>query len=153
MESPALSRIRTLLVDDFGPFRRFLLSILQQRPEIDIIGEARTGIEAVQLAQELQPDVILLDISLPHLSGIEAARRIRTLSPRSKIIFITLTGNAAVVQKAFEAGGVAYIVKTHARREVLPAIDAVLRGETFLGTKLAVPDSPRPTCEPPLRPE
>lgn len=141
-------RVRTLLVDDFRPFRRFLSSILEQTSHIEVIGEAGTGIEAVRLAQELQPDLILLDIGLPQLNGIEAAGRIRTLSPGSKIVFVTLTADAAIMKKALQAGA-AYIVKTDAHRELLPAIDAVLRGESFVSGRLAgaacpeVNDAPR----------
>lgn len=87
MESPKFSPaiVRILLADDFEPFRTFVRSLIKPRPEWLIVGEASDGLEAVQKAEELQPDLILLDIGLPNLSGIEAARRIRVLSrnPRS----------------------------------------------------------------------
>ena len=100
------------------------------------------------MAQKLRPDLILLDISLPKLNGIEAARQIRSLSPTSRIVFVTLSNDAAVMQKAFEAGAAAYIVKIDARKEILPAIDAVLRGERFLSTRFATIDSPAADREP-----
>ncbi len=77
------------MVDDFEPFRRLVVSMLQKQPELQIIYEASDGSEAVQKAEELQPDLILLDIGLPKLNGIEAARRIRKLSPGSKILFVS----------------------------------------------------------------
>ena len=85
----ATSSIRVLLVDDFDPFRRLLRSILQNEFELGAIVEASDGGEAIALAQALQPDLILLDIGLPKLDGIEAARRIRELAPRSKILFVS----------------------------------------------------------------
>ena len=84
-----ISSIRVLVVEDHEPFRRFLISTLQKTWEVRNIHEASNGLEGVQAAQRLQPDLILLDIGLPKLNGIEAARRIRKLSPTSKIIFVT----------------------------------------------------------------
>jgi CheY-like chemotaxis protein len=81
--------VRVLVVDDFAPFRRFVCSTLEQSPHLLIVGEVADGLEAVLKAEELRPDLILIDIGLPTLNGIEAARRIRELSPKSKILFVS----------------------------------------------------------------
>jgi CheY-like chemotaxis protein len=78
--------VRVLVVDDFAPFRRYVCSALQNQLKLHVIGEVSDGLEAVQRAQQLQPDLILLDIGLPTLNGIEAARRVREVSPTSKIL-------------------------------------------------------------------
>jgi DNA-binding NarL/FixJ family response regulator len=124
-------------VEDFEPFRRFIASTLQKRPELQVICEVSDGLEAVQKAQELQPDLIVLDIGLPTLNGIEAARRIRKLSPESKILFMSQESSADAVQTALGLGARGYIVKAHAGSELLTAVEAVLRGNQFVGTGLS----------------
>jgi DNA-binding NarL/FixJ family response regulator len=94
------SLFRVLVVEDYEPFRRFVCSTLAKRPGMQIIGEAADGLEAVEKAEELQPDFIVLDIGLPTLNGVEAARRIRKLSPKSKILFVSQESSADVVQEA-----------------------------------------------------
>jgi DNA-binding NarL/FixJ family response regulator len=106
--------------------------MLQARPELQVIGEVSDGLEAVRKAQELHPDLILLDIGLPGLNGIEAARQIRRLSPESKIVFVSQESSADVVQQAFSLGACGYVVKMDAGRELLAAVDAVLRDEQFV---------------------
>ena len=101
------------------------------------IVEASDGQEAIELAQALQPGLILLDIGLPKLNGIEAARRIRELSPRSKIIFLSQESSVDVVQAAFNAGASGYVVKVDAGSELLTAVHGVLRGEKFAGNRFA----------------
>ena len=93
--------------------------------------------EAIELAQALQPDLILLDIGLPKLNGIEAARRIRELAPQSKILFVSQESSVEVVQAAFSLGASGYVVKMDAGSELLTAVDAVLRGERFVGSRFA----------------
>jgi DNA-binding response OmpR family regulator len=124
------------LVEDFEPFRRFVRSELQQRPEFQIIGEASDGEDAVWKAEKLRPDLILLDISLPRVSGLEAARRIRKLAPDSKILFLSMESSFSVVQECFRLGGLGYVQKLSARTDLLPAIDAVLRGIRFVSRGL-----------------
>jgi DNA-binding NarL/FixJ family response regulator len=131
------SSVRVLVVDDFEPFRRFVVSILQRRPELQIICEVADGLEAVQKAEELKADLILLDIGLPKLNGIEAARRIRKLSPGSKILFVSQESSADLMQGAFDAGGCGYVVKTDAGSELLTAVSVVLRGGRFLGRRFS----------------
>ena len=101
------------------------------------IREVSDGQEAVQEAQKLQPDLILLDIGLPTLNGIEAARQIHKLSPNSKIIFVTQESSIDVVQEALKAGASGYVVKNDAGSELFEALTAVLRGERFLGRRFA----------------
>jgi DNA-binding NarL/FixJ family response regulator len=134
MPAPA---IRVLVVEDSEPFRKFIWSTLGKRPELQIVGEVSDGLEAVQKAEELQPDLILLDIGLPTLGGIEVARRIRKLSPESLILFVSQNTSVHVVQGALAEGAKGYVVKTDARRELLTAVDAVLRGEQFVSMKLS----------------
>jgi DNA-binding NarL/FixJ family response regulator len=125
------------VVDDYEPFRRPVVSILQKRPELQIICELSDGLEATQKAEELRPDLILLDIGLPKLNGIEAARRIRKLSPKSKILFVSQESSADVVQEALSLGALGYVVKMHAGKDLLAAVEAVLQGRLFLGSGLS----------------
>ena len=132
----SLSIVRALVVDDYEPFRRFVCLTLRKRPALQVVGEASDGVEAVQRAEELKPDLILLDIGLPTLNGIAAARQIRTLSPESKIIIVSQESSADVVQEAFNSGAEGYVLKTRAGFDLLDAVDAVLEGRQFVSTGL-----------------
>ena len=124
-------------MDDYAPWRRFVSTTLQKQPKLQVIGEVLDGLEAVQKAEELRPDLIVLDIGLPSLNGIEAARRIRKLSPESKILFVSQESSADLVQEALNLGALGYVVKTDARSELLTAVNAVLRGDRFVGNRFA----------------
>src|SRR5204863_2400387 len=137
--------VRVLAVDDFESFRRFAASQLGKRPELRIVGEASDGSEAVQKAEELQPDLILLDIGLPKLSGIQAARTIRELFPKIKILFASVHRHSDIVEAALRTGAEGYIVKTDAARELLPAIEAILQGERFVSPSLGIKNGVRST--------
>ena len=130
--------MRVLIVDDYEPWRRFVCSELQKRPDVEIIGELSNGLEAVRIAHELQPDLILLDIGLPTLNGIEAARQIRKLSPKSKILFVSQELAIDMVQEGLCEGASGYIAKADAGGELLTGADAVLRGEMFVSRRLAI---------------
>ncbi len=121
-----------LVVDDYFDFRRFLSFLLSTYPDLQIIGEAGDGREAVRLAAELKPSLILLDIGLPVQNGIEAARKIRSESPRSKILFVTLVESADMIEEAFAAGAHGYVFKSRVVAELLPAIRAVMTGKIYL---------------------
>jgi DNA-binding NarL/FixJ family response regulator len=136
----ASSSIRILVAEDFEPFRKFLSSTVQNEPQFQVICEVEDGLGAVQKAEELQPDLILLDIGLPTMNGIEAARRIRKVCPKSKIVFVSQESSTDVVQEAFSSGAVGYVVKTDAGSELLAAVRAVLQGERFLGRRFAGQD-------------
>ena len=131
------SSIRVLVVEDYAAFRRVLVSAIQSKAEIQVICEVADGPEAVQKARELQPELILLDIGLPRLNGIEAARQIRNLSPESKILFVSQESSPDIVQAALETGAKGYVVKADVGRELIPALDAVLRGQTYVSKSLS----------------
>jgi DNA-binding NarL/FixJ family response regulator len=131
-----LSLIRVLVADDFKRWRRQVRLLLQVRPELQVVGEASDGSEAVQKAEELKPDLIVLDIGLPKLNGIEAARRIRQFSPNSKILFLSQNNDLDVVQAALGTGALGYVHKMNALGELLPAVEAVLRGKEFVSSGL-----------------
>jgi DNA-binding NarL/FixJ family response regulator len=130
------STLSFLIVDDYEPFRQFIATKLQTDLQLRIIKEACDGADAVQQAQELQPDLILLDIGLPTLNGIEAARRIRKVSPASKILFVTDNRSADIAEEALSTGADGYVVKSDAGSELLPAIEAVLHGKQFVSAGL-----------------
>ena len=125
--------LRVLVVEDFAPFSQFIRSTLAERLDVQVIGEASDGLEAVHRAEELKPDLILLDIGLPTLNGIEAARQIRQLCPESKIIFVSQESDADIVQEALSFGALGYVVKTMAGGELLRAINALCDGRLFVG--------------------
>jgi DNA-binding NarL/FixJ family response regulator len=128
--------LRLLLVDDFEPWCNFVSAELQKHNWIQIVGEISDGLGAVEAARELQPDLILLDIGLPSLNGIEAARRIREVSPNSKILFLSENSAPDIAEGALEAGGSGYVVKVDAGRELLLAVRAVSNGKRYVSGRL-----------------
>jgi DNA-binding NarL/FixJ family response regulator len=133
----ATSPIRILVVDDFEPFRAFVTSSLVQHPELQIIGELSDGLEAVRRAAELHPDLILLDVGLPLLNGIAAARRIQEHSPQSKILFVSGDQSSDIVEEALSTGAAGYLVKSDAGRQLLVAVGAILQGKQYLSSSLS----------------
>jgi len=125
------SSVRILVVDDFEPWRRQICSILETRAEFFVVAEAANGSEALQKARELKPDVVLLDIALPNLNGLETAKRIRQTDHSAKIIFVSQNDDADVVRAALSTGGEGYVSKNDVSRDLLEAVEAVLRGEHF----------------------
>jgi DNA-binding NarL/FixJ family response regulator len=126
------SSTRILVVDDFEPWRRFACSTLRKEPGFQIVGEASDGLEAFQRAVELEPDLILLDIRLPSLNGIEAARRIHEMVPGAKIIFLSDESSVDVVQEAMSFGASGYVFKTMAASDLLTAVETVMSGLKFV---------------------
>src|SRR5215831_4413256 len=114
-----------LVVDDFEPFRRFVCPILEREAGLQIIGEASDGLRAVQKIDELQPDLILLDIGLPGLNGMEVARRASELAPHARILFVSQESSYDVVEGALRLGAVGYVHKQRAS-ELLGAVKTVL---------------------------
>jgi DNA-binding NarL/FixJ family response regulator len=127
---------RVLVVDDYEPWRSFATRTLQQKPELQVVGEASDGLDAVQKAQELQPDLILLDIGLPKLNGIEVARRMVQYSSTVKILFLSEQGSSDIVEEAMGTGAKGYVVKSQAATVLLQAVEAVLQGKQFVSAKL-----------------
>lgn len=132
------SGISIIVVDDYQPWRNYVCSILPKWLDSPAIAEARNGMEAVHMAEELQPDLILLDVGLPELNGIEAARYILETSPHSKILFVSEDRSPEIAEEGLRTGARGYIAKSSAATDLWPAIQAVLRGELFLGKGLSV---------------
>src|SRR5215470_1058435 len=118
--------------------RQSVGSMLLETGRFHVIGQAADGLEAVQKAEELQPDLILLDIRLPKQNGVEAARQIRKLSPKSKIVFLTANDHPEMVEEALNTGASGYVVKVAAGRELFDALEAVMQGGQFVSRILRV---------------
>lgn len=135
------SSIRILVVDDFEPWRKQVCAMLQTGPELRVVAEAEDGLDAVQKANELKPDLILLDISLPKLDGLEAASRIRQVAPDAAIIFLTQNSDKDVVRAALSTGARGYVLKTDAGSELFSAMAGVLGGDDFVSSGIEGSDS------------
>jgi DNA-binding NarL/FixJ family response regulator len=127
-----LASIRIFIVDDSEPWRHAICSLLREHKDLEIICEGSDGLEAVEKSAALQPDLILLDIGLPNLNGLEAARQIRKVSPNSKIIFLTSHSDPDLVQEALRIGAMGFVAKTAAASDLLPAVVAVMRDQRFV---------------------
>lgn len=134
---------RILVVDDYKPWRCFATSTLQKRKGLLIVGEATDGLEAVEKAQQLHPDLILLDIGLPKLNGIQAARQIRELAPKSKILFASENRSWDIVEEALRTGALGYLVKSDGGNELLPAAEAAFEGRQFVSASLSAREIPK----------
>jgi two-component system, NarL family, response regulator NreC len=142
--------IRVLLAEDHVMVRAGLQALLERDKDIKVIGEASNGQEAIDLTSELQPDVLVLDIMMPRLNGIQAAEQIRTLKLPVKILFVSMYSDTGLVRQALQTGAKGYVLKTSAGEELLQAIRAVAKGETYLGeeiSSMAMEDSFRPNMK------
>lgn len=128
--------IRILVVDDFAPWLRFVSSIVETEPGWQILCEVSDGLEAVYKAEELQPDLVLLDIGLPELNGIEAAQQMRKIVPNLKILFLSAYDTVEAVEEALNTGASGYVVKVDAGSELVRAVKAVLQGKRFVSSSL-----------------
>jgi DNA-binding NarL/FixJ family response regulator len=135
-----LEPVRIVVVDDFEPWRRCIVSIIEDDPALQVIHEASDGAEAVRMCQELQPDLVILDVGLPKLSGLEVARQIRVLSPDSKILFLSVISSQDVMREAVRIGAAGYITKSDALRDLLPAVRAAVADEEFVSFRI-LPDT------------
>ena len=132
------SSLRGLVVDDFEPWQRFVSKTVQNELGMQVVGEVSDGLQAVQTAQELKPDLIVLDIGLLTINGIDTARRIRQVSPTSKILFLSEDRSLEIAEEALSTGAYGYVVKSDVARDLLTAVKAVLEGKRFVSVSLAV---------------
>jgi len=133
LEAPETPLHRVLVVEDFAPFRRLICAMLATRAGLKVIGQATDGLEAVERAADLKPDLILLDIGLPKLNGLEAARRILIVAPQSRVIFLSQESSPELVQEALELSW-GYVAKAKTATELFVALETVMRSRRFVGT-------------------
>ena len=126
-----MASIRILLVDDHEVARRGIRSVLKSDPKLEVVGEAANGEEAIRMTEELRPDIVLLDISLPGISGIDAAPAIQEASPQSRIIFVSQHTSIPLAKDALRRGAFGYVVKSDAGLDLLSAIETVHEGALF----------------------
>ena len=124
--------IRILIADDHGVLRAGLRALLNAEPDLEVVGEAADGEEALRLTGTLQPDIVLMDISMPGWGGIEASRRLQELRPAVRVLFLTMHEDSSLLQEAIRAGAAGYILKRAAESELVNAIQAVWRGELYV---------------------
>ncbi len=129
--------IRIMLADDHALMREGLRGLLSATPDFEVVGEVRTGREAEKLVLQLNPDVVLMDVTMPDMNGIEAARSILLRSPEVRIVMLSMHATAEYVYRAFEAGAVAYLLKEVAVDEVIAAVRTVHQGKRYLSASLA----------------
>jgi DNA-binding NarL/FixJ family response regulator len=135
LRSP-VTTARILLVDDHEIVRRGLKSVLETRKDWEIVGEAETGREAVQMVEELRPDVVVMDISMPELNGLDAVRQIAKIAPRTEVLVLTMHESEELVRQVLEAGARGYLLKSDASRQLISAIDALRVHRPFLTSKV-----------------
>jgi DNA-binding NarL/FixJ family response regulator len=128
--------LRILLADDHEIVRRGLRAVLETEPDLEVTDEAASGVDAVEKAQRDRPDVVLMDISMPDLNGLEAARRIRHSLPSTEVLFLTMHESEQMVREGIDAGGRGFLLKTDAGHELVPAIRSVSRHKPFFSPKI-----------------
>ena len=134
---PANQTVRILLVDDYEPWCQYVGCMFREHSDFEIVCTVSNGLDAVQKAHDLQPELILLDIGLPGVNGIEAARRIRQQVPDSKILFVSENRSVDIAEEALRTGAGGYVVKSDAANDLVPAAKAVVKGQRFVSATLA----------------
>ncbi len=134
-----MEKIRIVLAEDHTIVRQGLRSILEKQPGMEVIAEAENGREAVQIAEKLKPDVILMDFSMPGLNGLEATRQIKQRMPNTKILILTRHANKEYIKSILRAGASGYLIKKSAAEELVIAIQSVQRGDSYLDPSISKP--------------
>jgi two-component system response regulator NreC len=132
-----MSKIRVLLADDHTIVRKGIRSLLDGEPNIEVVGEAEDGREAVDKVEQLTPDIVLMDITMPRLNGLEATRQIKKLFPQVNVLVLTMYTNEEYIFQLLQAGASGYLVKQSAPGELVSAIYAVHRGDSFLSPAIS----------------
>ena len=131
---------RLLIADDHGLMREVMACFLEAAPDLEVVAEAEDGREAVALAEQCQPDVVLMDLSMPHMNGLEATRQIASKVSHSKVLVITASRNESLLQQLLEAGAAGFVLKTGDTDELLSAVRTVLQGKRYISAGLASRD-------------
>ncbi|MBL8174516.1 MAG: response regulator transcription factor [Bryobacterales bacterium] len=126
------TKIRILLADDHAVVRKGFQFILSAQPDFEVVGEASNGKDAVELARSLQPDVVVMDVSMPELNGIEATRRVGEVSPKARVLALSMHRDSVYVREILRAGARGYILKDAQEAELLSAVRAVSKGDGYL---------------------
>jgi DNA-binding NarL/FixJ family response regulator len=129
--------VQILIADDHEIIKRGLRALLESKPEWTVVAEASNGREAVEQAERHKPDVAVLDISMPELSGLKAARRVHKVSPETEVLFLTVHNSAQMVQEALDAGGRGYVLKADVGNDLLAAVEAVLKHKAFISAGIS----------------
>src|SRR5579864_950357 len=132
-----MNTVRILIVDDHDIVRRGLKQLLTARPGWEVCGEAKTGREGVALAEQMKPEIVVMDISMPELNGLEAARRIHKSLPKTAILILTLHFSDQLVREIVDTGARAYILKSDADRDLVSAVEALANHQTFFTPRAA----------------
>jgi len=153
-----MDKLRILIAEDSAPFRQGLRGLLQSVDSLEVVGEATSGQEAIQLANQLQPDIVLMDLQMPGLNGIEATRQIVYTSPHISILMLTMFEDDESVFAALRAGARGYLLKGALKAEIVRAIQGVASGEAIFGPTIARRlmqyfSAPRPAAPPQAFPE
>ncbi|MDB5082438.1 MAG: DNA-binding response regulator [Chloroflexi bacterium] len=136
-ETPTYSKITVLLADDHTILRQGIRTLLETQPDMEVVGEATNGREAVEQARRLRPLVILMDISMPHLNGLEATRLIKKELPECQVVVLTMHENEEYLVNILQAGATGYVLKQAADRELIEAVRIASRGDTYLYPRIA----------------
>jgi two-component system, NarL family, response regulator NreC len=129
--------LRVLLADDHGIVRRGMRALLETEPGVTVVGEAADGLDALRMAEELLPDLLILDIGMPRLNGIDVAARAQKLQPQPRVIVLSMHADESYVLRALDAGARAYLLKDATDEDLLPALRAVARGKRFFSPAIA----------------
>lgn len=132
-----MSKIKILIADDHALIRAGIATLLQHYPEFIVVGEATDGVEAVEMTGKVQPDVVLIDLAMPKMNGIEATRQIRERFPKTRVLVLTMHENDEYIYQILKSGAGGYVLKDSSREELCNAIRAVARGEKFFSSRVS----------------
>ncbi|MCB2226042.1 MAG: response regulator transcription factor [Desulfarculaceae bacterium] len=130
-------KIRAIICDDHAIFRQGIKQVLAANPALEVVGEAGDGLEAVALVKKLAPEVVIMDITMPELTGIEATREIVALRPETRVVILSVHSRKTFISEALKAGARGYVLKDSAGEKLLAAVDAVIKGECYLDSPVA----------------
>jgi len=132
-----MRQLKVALVDDHGIVRQGIRNLLEQEDNLKVVGEAGDGLMAINLIEKTDPDLVLMDVMMPHLNGIDAASNIRKRSPKTKIIFLTMQDNAEYALRALKAGAMGYVLKHGDFSEILTAINMAIDGKRYVSSPIS----------------